>query len=135
MKRYGPVLVVLALCSVGCDTIKNLFSSSTSPSGSTSNSFTGSLTVGGTSMFTFTTTQSGTASVTLTTLAASTPVGVGIGTLSGSTCTLSTSSAATTAGASPQVSVTLDAGSYCVEVYDPGTLTSATTFGVTITHS
>jgi hypothetical protein len=135
MKRYGLVLVVLALCSSGCDVIKNLFSSSTTPSGSTSSSFTGSLTVGGTNMFTFTTTQSGTANITLTSLATATPVGLGLGTVSGATCTLTTSNTATTAGAVPQVSATLDAGTYCAEVFDPGTLTSATTFALTITHS
>jgi hypothetical protein len=137
MKRYAILLAVCAVCASGCDAIKNLFGgSSTSPSGTSSpNSFTGTLTVGGTSMFTFTTTSNGAASVTLTSLGTATPIGVGIGTFSGTTCTLTTSSAATSAGATPQVTATLDAGTYCVEVFDPGTLTVSTTFGITVTHN
>jgi hypothetical protein len=135
MKRYALLLTVCALLASGCDVIGNLFSSDTTPSGSSPNSFTGTLPVGGTSVFTFTTTASGSASVTLTSLGTTTPIGVGIGTFSGSTCTLTTSSAATSAGASAQVTATLNAGSYCVEVYDPGTLTAATTFSITVSHS
>lgn len=128
------VLVVLALGAAGCSAIGNLFS--TSPSGSTTDDFAGSVAVGGNSFFTFTVTQGGSVSVTLTTLGGSTPIGLGVGTPIGTTgCQLTNTSQSTLAGSAPQLTVTEAAGNYCVEVFDPGTLTAPASFAVTVAHS
>jgi hypothetical protein len=136
MRRHVAALALMALCC-GCSSIKDLFSSST-PSSSTGNStqsFTGTVSVGGSSFFTFTVTQAGKVNVTLTTLGGTSPVGLGIGTPNGSTsCQVTTSSQSTTAGSSPQVSATETAGTYCVSVFDAGALAASTTFSVTIDH-
>ena len=134
------VLALFTACvvaSTGCSTLSNLFGGSdTSPSpSSTTDAFAGSLVVGGSSFFTFAVSQAGAVNVTLTSLAGTTPVGVGIGTPNGTTsCTVTTSSQSTTAGANPQVTANENPGTYCVSVFDPGTLTAATTFAVSVVH-
>lgn len=136
-KTVLALFTAAALASAGCSAISNLFGGSdTSPSpSSTTDAFSGSLVVGGSSFFTFTVAQAGAVNVTLTSLAGTTPVGVGIGTPNGTTsCTVATSSQATTAGATPQVTANENPGTYCVSVFDPGTLTAATTFSVSVIH-
>ncbi len=97
--------------------------------------FNSALTVGGSSFSTFTVSQAGTVTVQLTALGSAGPVGLGLGTPNGTTsCVLSTSSASVVPGGSPQVSETENAGNYCVEIFDPGTLTASTTFSITVVH-
>lgn len=136
MKRHAVLLVALvALCGSGCSTLSNLFSSTSPSSTTTTEAFAGSIIVGGSSFFTFTVVNPGTVNVDLTTLGANTPVGIGIGTPNGTaSCTLASTSQSTLAGGTPQLSVSETAGTFCVEVFDPGTLTAATTFAVTVNH-
>jgi hypothetical protein len=136
MKRYALLLVAaVVLCGTGCDTIKNLFSSTSPSATTTTDAFSGSIVVGGTSFFTFTVVNPGTVSVDLTTLGVNSPVGLGIGIPNGTTsCTLASTSQSTVAGGSPQLTESETAGTFCVAVFDPGTLTSATTFSVTVSH-
>jgi hypothetical protein len=93
------------------------------------------LTVGGASISTFTVAQSGTVTVTLTSLGAAGPVGLGIGTPNGTTtCAMTSSNASVVPSGSPQITATENAGNYCVEIFDPGTLTAPTTFSFTVVH-
>jgi hypothetical protein len=138
MKRYALLLIAaVVLGGTSCSTLSNLFSSSTSPSATTTtDSFSGSIIVGGNSFFTFTVVNPGTVNVDLTTLGVNTPVGLGIGVPNGTaSCTLASTSQSTLAGGTPQLSVSETAGTFCVAVFDTGTLTSATTFSVTVSHS
>ena len=135
-RRACGILVCVGaiLASAGCD----LFSSSTSPSSdSPKETFSGTLAPQGSSVFTFTAAKSGTVAVTLTTLTPSTTsgVGLGFGTPNGAACTLTSSTPNATAGSAAQITVNANAGSYCVRVYDSGSLTSAATFTITVTHS
>ena len=85
---------------------------------------------------TFTTSKAGTVSVTLSRAGADgTMVGLGIGIPQGelASCTLSTSMN-TAASATPQLNVAVDNGSYCVTVYDVGTLTDTISFDLTIVY-
>ena len=79
--------------------------------------------------------ESGTISVTLTSVGPpSVPIGLGVGVAGGTAgCTLSTS-LTTEGGSAPQISVSVDKGSYCVQVYDVGTLTGPTRFSMTISR-
>jgi hypothetical protein len=125
----------LVILCAGCGTLGNLFSSTSPSSGSSTDVFTSALTVGGSSIATFTVAQSGTVSVTLTSLGVAGPVGLGIGTPNGTTsCVMTSSSASVLPGGSPQISTTENPGNYCVEVFDPGTLTASTTFSITVVH-
>jgi hypothetical protein len=82
-------------------------------------------------------TQSGDVVVTLTSVRpdASVALGVGLGIprADGGGCHLSHSVIAAS-GASPQLSATVDSGTYCVKVFDLGTLTDAVSFSITIVH-
>ena len=60
-------------------------------------------------------------------------VGLGIPRADGGGCHLS-QSVSTASGAAPQLSATVDAGTYCVKVFDLGTLTDAVSFAITIVH-
>jgi hypothetical protein len=105
--------------------------------------FNGTVGVGGTDMHPFSVTTAGTVNVTLT--AAGPPstifMGVGVGTPStassgSTTCTLlSGATAVAPAGTSAQLSGTLGAGSYCVAVYDVGNETTPVTYTVTVAHT
>lgn len=107
----------------------------TSPSATTTdvNSFSSLVNPGGAASREFTLTSGGNVAVTLTTTS---PVGVvlglgiGIPRANGS-CALS-SAVHTTAGGAAQISMTAEAATYCAKVYDPGTLTSPTSFTLVI---
>jgi hypothetical protein len=135
MRRHGLIVLVLVMLCAGCGTLGNLFSSTSPSSGTSTDTFSSSLTVGGASVSSFTVAQSGTVTVTLTALGVAGPVGLGIGTPNGTTsCVMTSSSASVVPGASPQISATENAGNYCVEIFDPGTLTASTTFSFTVVH-
>ena len=62
-------------------------------------------------------------------------MGVGVGTYSAPTCTLLTNgSVVTQAGTTAQLSGTLNAGSYCVMVYDAGNQSAPVSYSVTVNH-
>ena len=65
----------LVVLSAGCNLLQNAFTSPSSTSNTTTESFSGSLPVLGSDVSTFTVAQSGTVTVTLTALSASVPVG------------------------------------------------------------
>ncbi len=95
------------------------------------------LATGGATSRSFRTTRNGTVSITLQSLAGSTTLraglGVGIPLGDGTGCVLSRS-VETTAGATAQLELSVDAGSYCVQVYDPGTLTQPVGFTLLLVY-
>jgi hypothetical protein len=83
-------------------------------------------------------TTAGQVTVTLTsaTPPATVPVGLGIGTPSGSDClVLPGASVTATAGTTSQLSGIVSPGNYCVTVYDVGSQTGPITYAVTVVHS
>jgi hypothetical protein len=94
--------------------------------------------IGGTDSHAFTVALSG-GQVNVILTAAGPPstifMGLGVGTYASPACTLLTSGAIVTqAGATAQLSGTVNAGSYCVMVYDAGNQTAPVTYAVTVTH-
>jgi hypothetical protein len=88
---------------------------------------------GGTSSRSFTVTAAGTINVTMTNAGATVGLGVGLPRVSGGGCRLGVS--VSTGGAStPQITTQADAGQYCVQVFDLGTLTDPISFTLTIDH-
>jgi hypothetical protein len=133
---FGILSCLIANIATGC----GLPESSTSPTPVTppTETFSGTLAVQGSNVFTFTVTQAGTVSVTLASLSSSSTggVGLGIGTPAGTTaCTLTTSTANATAASTAQITVTQNPGTFCVKVFDTGSLTTASTFTINIVHS
>jgi hypothetical protein len=99
--------------------------------------FSSNLAVGGASSRSFEVTRAGTVSATLVAVANSLtiPVGLGIGIplADGSGCVLSRS-VETLPGTTAQLELAVDAGKYCVQIYDPGTLTSVAPFTINLIY-
>lgn len=132
----GPatfLIVVFALALSGCgDSTTATSPTSTSP---VTETFTGQVIVGGSASHAFTAASAGTVSLTLASLGppADLVVGFGIGIpqTNGASCLLS-QAVQTGAATSPQITLQVDAGTYCVRLYDLGTLKSPAAFMVTI---
>jgi len=115
---------------------QNLTSSSSTSTAATE-TFASLVYIGGTAGRTFAASQAGTVTLTLTSVTPSTIVGLGVGipgASGGPPCLLS-SSVDATPGSAPHLTVAVDAGTYCVQVYDSGHVNSAgVAFSVTINH-
>jgi hypothetical protein len=130
--RGGGFAVMLAFVVAGCggSTPTTPSTSSTSP---TTETWSGSVAPGGQSSRSFTVSAAGTINVTLTVAGATLGVGVGLPRVSGGGCRLGVSVSAS-AGTAPQISAAAEAGQYCVQVFDVGTLTDPVGFALTIDH-
>jgi hypothetical protein len=130
------ILLALAVSASAC----GLPSGSTTPTTvatGTTETFSGQLAPQASDVYMFTVSQAGAVSITLASLSpsATVAVGLGLGTPNGTTsCTLTSSNPTAMAGSAPQITVTENPGSYCVEIYDVGNLTSTSTFSITIVH-
>jgi hypothetical protein len=139
MKHLLLILLALALTTAACSGSDSAPSVTTPAATTTTETFTGTVQPNfGVDFHPFTVAQTGTVSVTLT--AAGPPatifMGLGIGTPSASTCAvISTDSTIAPAGATAQLSGTVSAGSYCVQVYDVGNETAPVTYSVTVAHT
>jgi len=140
MKAAALALVVLASLAAGCG---GGAESTTSPS-TTSTAFpyyfAGTLAPAGSLFYTFTLTQAGPLSVSVVSLSVgafnptpSTVVGLGFGTPAGTGCSL-TASVTTSAGLTAQLTAGAGVGTFCVSIYDTGTLRTPTDFVVRIIH-
>ena len=124
--------LVIALCAAGCGDDNT----PTTPSGTsttTSENWSGVVAPGGQSSRSFTVNSSGTVTITLTAAGATLGLGVGLPRVSGGGCRLGVSVNAA-GGSSPQISTAADAGQYCVQVYDLGTLRDPVGFALKIDH-
>ena len=134
--RVLPAIVLLAslaLTAAGCDGADTATSpTTTSP---VTETFSGQFIKGGSAARSFTAASAGTVSITLTQIGppADLVVGLGVGIpqASGNGCLLAQSVEAG-ASTSPQLTVPVEAGSYCVRLHDLGTLTAPVSFNVTI---
>jgi len=111
-------------------------STATTPSntsGTMSETWSSVVAPGGQSSRSFTVNSSGTINVTLTAAGATLGLGVGLPRVTGGGCRLGVS-VNTAAGSTPQISTAADAGQYCVQVYDLGTLTDPVGFALKIDH-
>ncbi len=99
--------------------------------------FSSNLAMGGASTRSFEVTRAGTVSATLIGVGNSTTLkvglGVGIPLADGSGCVLSRS-VETVAGTTAQLELTVDIGKYCLQIYDPGTLTSVVAFSINLIY-
>lgn len=126
----------LLAAKCGNDSTMPSVTTPTATTSPTTSTFASRLTVRGSASRTFTASTAGAVTVTLASAGApSTVVGLGIGVPNGgvSRCTLSTS-LNTTGGSTAQISATVDPGSYCVAIYDVGTLTDSIDFSMTIVY-
>jgi hypothetical protein len=134
------IALAVAGCTNGGTSLPASAATTTTPTPTaTTETFTGTVSVGGNDVHPFTVTAStGNLSVTLT--AAGPPstifMGLGVGTYSGSTCSLLSNGYLTTqAGTVAQLSGTIGAGAYCLMVYDVGNQSAPVTYTALVTHS
>ena len=140
--RHVALIAFLSLATAGCTLGGGGGSPSTTTPlaptvSATTETFSGTVNVGGNDSHNFNVGQSGgQVSVTLTTAGppATIFMGVGVGTPSGTTCTLIAQSPPSQAGSAAVLSGTAQAGAYCVSVFDIGNQTAAITYTVTVSH-
>jgi hypothetical protein len=109
----------------------------TAPTVTLTETFSGTVSVGGSDFHTFTASQNGAITATLTTAGppATIAMGVAIGTPNGAACTpLAGASTTTAAGASPQLNGEVSGGTLCAVVYDVGNETAPISYSLTVTH-
>ena len=127
--------VLLALSSAACSKSDTTTSPSTTSTSPTTLTFASQVSVKGGTSRTFIMTTAGTVKVTLVTLGNGTvKAGLGVGLpATAAPCSLA-QSVVTGPASSPQIVTTADVGTYCVQVFDSGTLTADTEFSVTVEH-
>lgn len=125
--------LVIALFAAACGDDNSTPTTPSTPSTPTSENWSSVVAPGGQSSRSFTVNSSGTIAVTLTAADATLGLGVGLPRTSGGGCRLGVSVNAS-AGSSPQISTPADAGQYCVQVYDLGTLRDPVGFSLKIDH-
>jgi hypothetical protein len=133
------VVLVLGLLAAACGGDN---SSTTAPTvtGASTEVFEGTLAVQGSSFYSFTVATSGQVSITLASLVAAQPgpavnnvLGLGVGTPLGTDCSL-TNSVMASPGLTAQLVNSLTAATYCVRIYDLGSLSAPVNFAVRIVH-
>jgi hypothetical protein len=112
----------------------------TTPTGPSTEVFSGTLDVQGSSFYSFTTTTSGPVSITLASLVATQPgpalnsvLGLAVGAPLGTDCNV-TNSINTAPALTAQLVTSLSPATYCTRVYDIGNLTASVNFTVRIVH-
>jgi hypothetical protein len=141
MKRFwaSVALLVCTACSGGSNSGPSTSPSTTPPLAPTSETFTGTVAVGGSDFHPFTVKLSN-GQVTADLTAAGPPptitVGLGIGTFANGVCSLLQNGAVlATGGPTPQLSGSnFTTGTYCVAVFDAGNQQADITYSVTVTH-
>jgi hypothetical protein len=142
MRSHRLLTIALGLVSAMCIACNPFDLSPSDSSNSTTNgptvdTFSGSLSQGGSLTFTYTVTTAGTVGVALTAVTPSTTsaLGLGIGPSSGGTCSVTNSTSAAIAGSAVLLSATENPGTYCVKVSDLGNLATTSSVTVTVAHS
>jgi hypothetical protein len=132
-------LCVIGVLTVACGSDNNP-STPTTPILPSSEVFTGTLAVKGSSFYSFTVAVSGNVSITLASLVPKAPgpavsavMGLGVGTPDGTDCAI-TNSVTTAPGLTAQLVNSLTPATYCTKIYDLGELTAPVDFAVRIVH-
>ena len=139
--RLTAMAAMVCMTSVACTstTAPTETDSGITPLEFTTETFAGTLDSKGSTFYSFQVRQAGPVGLTLAAVQApggaalATPLGIGVGIPSGTTCARSTSQTAPP-GLAAQVTVTLNPGIYCAAVFDSGNLTSAVNFAMRVRH-
>jgi len=126
-------LGLAALLAASCDDASTATSpTTTSP---VTETFAGQISPGGSAARSITSASSGTISITLTQIGPPADIAVGLGVgipqSDGAGCYL-TQSTVTGASSTPQITAAVEAGAYCLRLFDTGALTAPVAFSVTI---
>jgi len=130
----AALLLLVTGLAAGCN---DSTTTPTTPTNPVSETLTGTITQNGVSVQPFNAAAAGTVIATVTTLApSSSTVGFSMGTYSGTTCQVVLDNPAAVQG-SILTANAATAGSFCVRLYDVGSITAGTTvnFTVTVVHN
>ena len=131
IKRLIPFALAFGLSA--CGSSNTTSTAPTTGTGLTTDTFTGTVAVGGSDFKTFTVAQTGEVDVTLT--VAAVPMGLAMGLPGGSGCVpLTGASTTATAGSAAQLVGKVSPGSFCVLVSDVGNATASVAYTVTVVH-
>jgi hypothetical protein len=140
MRRLIPGLLLLGVFATSAAACNNKTPTTpttpTTPPTTVTELFSGRLNLNGASTFQFSAATGGTVTATLTTLSpdATLPIGLSLGTWTGSACQVVIANDAAAQAAAVSGTVTA-AAALCVRVYDPAAkVTTASEFTVTIVH-
>lgn len=125
-------LAALALLASACGG-NNSGTAPSTTTGPTSENWSAVLAPGGTSSRSFTVNSDGTINVTMTSAGGTVGLGVGLPRVTGGGCRIGVQ-VITGPGPNPQISTPAEAGQYCVQVFDTGTLTDPIPINVKIDH-
>jgi hypothetical protein len=143
MKTALTATIVLGVFGLLTSACGNDSSSTTAPTTTSPSTevFSGTLAVQGSSFYSFTVVTSGTVSVTLASLVATPPgpalksvVGLGVGTPLETDCSV-TNSVTAAPGLTAQLVSSLTPAVYCVRIYDLGNLPVPVNFSIRIVHN
>ncbi|MGB7219537.1 MAG: hypothetical protein WBD07_12110 [Vicinamibacterales bacterium] len=136
MRSLLPLALVLALIGSACGDDPITPTPTPTPVSPVTETFASGLVPLGTSSRTFDAAKAGSVTITLTSSGPPTDVtlglGVGIPTPGASAGCSLTTAVNMPPSTTPQITVQVDAGKFCVKVFDTGTLTAQTFFSVTI---
>jgi hypothetical protein len=134
----APAAAFLAIALSGCGSSRPIGPTTIEPT-NTSLLFTNTLAVGGRTFFSFILDQRRGVHVTfastmadVTGPATPVPLALGLGTPGGEDCVLTNPAVTVAPALTAQIQVELEAGTYCVRLQDPGTLSAPMTFAVRI---
>ena len=128
-----PVHAFIAAMVAACGDDTSTATSPSTPTKPAAETWSSALAPGGASSRSFMVSAAGTINVTMTSAGSTVGLGVGLPRVSGGGCRLGVS-VNTGGGSAPQISTQADAGQYCVQVFDLGTLTDPISFTLTIDH-
>ena len=129
-------LVLIALLFAGCNGTSNTTVATTSTT-RTTETFSGTVTVGGSDVHNFAVTATGTIDVMLTAVAppAAVVMGISVGVPADGKCpALLGASTTASAGTTVQLSGLATAGTLCVDVHDAGSQSDTVSYTISITH-
>jgi hypothetical protein len=129
------VVLLLALGAAACSSdTSDPVSPTTIPS--TAFTYSTTFTARGSATRSFDQITRGAVNVTLTSVTPEVALGIGVGIprRDGTGCNLTTSLLATPA-ATPHITITADPGTWCVRVWDPGTVPERVSFSMSVTHN
>ena len=133
--QFIVAVILPVLAMIGCDNPGTVPVAPTTPGVSTTESFSGSISVNGAVTYQFTSSSRGTVTATLTTVGpdATLVIGVSLGTWNGTSCQVLLANDAAAQGATVLGTVS-GVGNLCLRVYDVGKLTGPATYTVDVTH-
>ncbi len=133
--KFVALVLPLAMFAAACE--GDLANIPTTPDPVTvTETFTGTININGAATHTFFTSATGTVTATLTSLGENPPAAIGLsmGTLSGSTCSLVLTNDKAVVTSVVSGTVTTLGGSLCVRIYDVGSLTESVPYEIRVEH-